>query len=213
MKRQQKCNLPWQKHKMVNCAAILLAAGKSSRMGSLKALLPWEGTTLLEHQLLQVNRSKVDQLIVVLGYQSTKLLSYFEDFSGQLVWNENYEKGKTESIKKGLLSLNENIDCFIIASVDQPIKQALIDSMINCFMETKSKIMIPVYDGKRGHPILFSSELIEELLQINEDTRGLKAILHKRKSEIHELLVSDRSVLFNFNSPEDYEQAFLKEDQ
>jgi molybdenum cofactor cytidylyltransferase len=195
---------------MVKCSAILLTAGKSTRMGSLKALLPWKGTTLLQHQLAQVNLSKVDQLIVVLGYQSTKLLPYFEDVSAQLVWNEHYEMGKTESIKKGLLSLNENSDCIMIASVDQPMSQTLIDDMINHYILTKSKIIIPVYNGKRGHPILFSRELLEELRQINEETNGLKAIVHKRKHEISELAVEDRSVLLNFNSPKDYEAGILE---
>jgi molybdenum cofactor cytidylyltransferase len=195
---------------MVKCSAILLTAGKSTRMGSLKALLPWKGTTLLQHQLSQFHLSKVDQLIVVLGYQSTKLLPYLENVSAQLVWNEHYEMGKTESIKKGLLSLNEKTDCIMIASVDQPVSQALIDAMVTQFIETKSKIIIPVYNGKRGHPILFSSELLEELRQINEDTNGLKAIVHKRKQEISELTVEDRSVLFNFNSPKDYEAGILE---
>jgi molybdenum cofactor cytidylyltransferase len=195
---------------MVKCSAILLTAGKSTRMGSLKALLPWKGTTLLQHQLSQFHLSKVDQLIVVLGYQSTKLLPYLENVSAQLVWNEHYEMGKTESIKKGLLSLNENTDCIMIASVDQPVSQALIDAMVTQFIETKSKIIIPVYNGKRGHPILFSSELLEELRQINEDTNGLKVIVHKRKQEISELTVEDRSVLFNFNSPKDYEAGILE---
>jgi molybdenum cofactor cytidylyltransferase len=195
---------------MVKCSAILLTAGKSTRMGSLKALLPWKGTTLLQHQLSQFHLSKVDQLIVVLGYQSTKLLPYLENVSAQLVWNEHYEMGKTESIKKGLFSLNEKTDCIMIASVDQPVSQALIDAMVTQFIETKSKIIIPVYNGKRGHPILFSSELLEELRQINEDTNGLKAIVHKRKQEISELTVEDRSVLFNFNSPKDYEAGILE---
>jgi molybdenum cofactor cytidylyltransferase len=195
---------------MVKCSAILLTAGKSTRMGSLKALLPWKGTTLLQHQLAQVNLSKVDQLIVVLGYQSTKLLPYLEHVSAQLVWNEHYEMGKTESIKKGLFSLNENTDCIMIASVDQPMSQTLIDAMINHYILTKSKIIIPIYNGKRGHPILFSTELLEELRQINEETSGLKAIVHKRKHEISELAVEDRSVLFNFNFPKDYEAAILE---
>lgn len=195
---------------MVNCSAILLTAGKSTRMGSLKALLPWDGTTLLQHQLSQFHLSSINQLIVVLGYQSNKLLPYIEPFSPHLVWNEHYEMGKTESIKKGLLSLNKNTDCFIIASVDQPVNVGLINTMINQFAETNSNIIIPVYDGKRGHPILFSTRLIEELLQINEETNGLKAIVHKRKQEINELMVEDRSVLYNFNSPKDYEAGIFE---
>lgn len=192
---------------MVKCSAILLTAGKSTRMGSLKALLPWEGKTLLEHQLSQFKQSSVDQIIVVLGYQSNKLLPYLENSPAQLVCNEHFEKGKTESIKRGIHSIHDNADCLIIASVDTPLYHSLIDEMINQFIKTKSKIIIPIYKGKRGHPILFSTELLEELSQINEETKGLKAIIHKRKNEIYELEVVDHSVLFNFNSPQDYEEG------
>lgn len=195
---------------MVKCSAILLAAGKSSRMGSLKALLPWKGTTLLQHQIKQFQQSIIDQLIVVLGYQSTKLIPYLDHCSAEWVWNEHYEEGKTASIKKGILSLKEESDCCIIASVDQPVSRNLIDEMISEFFQRQSKIIIPVYEGKRGHPILFSKEMIDELLEINEETQGLKAILHKRKDEIRELDVAERSVLFNFNSPQDYEAVFLE---
>jgi molybdenum cofactor cytidylyltransferase len=195
---------------MVKCAAILLTAGKSTRMGCLKSLLPWEGMTLLQHQLFQLGLSKVDQLVAVLGYQSRKLIPYFENSSVHFVFNEQFELGKTESIKKGLLSIKEGTDCIMIISVDQPVNQLLLDSMINHFVQTKSKIIIPVYNGKRGHPILFSTELVEDLLQIKEETNGLKAVLHKWKNEINELNVEDRSVLFNFNSPKDYEEGFFE---
>jgi molybdenum cofactor cytidylyltransferase len=179
-------------------------------MGCLKSLLPWEGMTLLQHQLFHLELSKAVQLIAVLGYQSRKLLPYFENTSVQFVFNEHFELGKTESIKKGLLSIKEGTDCIMIISVDQPVNQLLLDSMINHFVQTKSKIIIPVYNGKRGHPILFSTELVEELLQIKEETNGLKAVLHKWKNEINELNVDDRSVLFNFNSPKDYEEGFFE---
>lgn len=195
---------------MVKCAAILLTAGKSTRMGCLKSLLPWEGVTLLQHQLFQLGLSKVDQLIAVLGYQSRKLLPYFENTSVHFVFNEQFEMGKTESIKKGLLSIKVGTDCIMIISVDQPVNRLLLDSMINQFVQTKSKIIIPVYNGKRGHPILISTELVEDLLQIKEETNGLKAVIHKWKNEINELNVEDRSVLFNFNSPKDYEEGFFE---
>lgn len=179
-------------------------------MGSLKALLPWEGKTLLQHQVSQLQQSSINQLIVILGYQSSKLLPYLGQCSAEWVWNEHHEEGKTSSIKKGILSLKEDSDCFIIASVDQPVSQTLINTMIDEFFQRRSKIIIPVYKGKRGHPILFSIEMIDELLQINEESQGLKAILHKRKDEISELEVAERSVLFNFNSPQDYEAGILE---
>lgn len=195
---------------MVKCTAVLLAAGKSTRMGSLKALLPWEGTTLLQYQLTQLERSKVDQLVVVIGYQSNKLLPYVEETSAHIVWNQNYEKGKTESIKEGVLAVESDADCFIITSVDQPVNHILLDALIHQFGQTKANIIIPVYNERRGHPILLSTKLRDEIMQLNEETHGLKAILQKRNDEISELIVEDHSVLFNFNNEKDYEDGISK---
>jgi molybdenum cofactor cytidylyltransferase len=195
---------------MVKCAGLLLAAGKSTRMGSLKALLPWEGTTLLQFQLTQLEHSTIDQLVVVLGYHSNKLLPYVKESSAHIVWNENYEKGKTESIKQGVLAIHKDADCFILSSVDQPVSHILLNAMINEFRLTNSNIIIPVYNKRRGHPILLSTRLREEIMQINEETRGMKAILQNRNDEISELTVEDHSILFNFNYEIDYEEVISK---
>lgn len=192
---------------MVKCAGLLLAAGKSTRMGSLKALLPWEGTTLLQFQLTQLERSMIDQIIIVFGYESNKLLSYVEESSAQIVWNQNYEKGKTESIKEGVLAVESDADCFIITSVDQPVNHILLDALIHQFRQTKANIIIPVYKERRGHPILLSTKIRDEIMQLNEETHGLKAILQKRNDEILELIVEDHSVLFNFNNEKDYKDG------
>ncbi|MHC0038757.1 nucleotidyltransferase family protein [Pseudoneobacillus sp. C159] len=196
---------------MVKCAAILLAAGKSTRMGRLKALLPWEGTTLLQHQLAQLEQSDIHSLIVVVGYQSEKLLPYINKTSAHVVINEHVELGKTESIKRGILSVTEDHDCMVMIAVDQPVNDLLINGMIHYFQQTNSKIIIPTYKGKRGHPILFSTELRDELLQISEEKNGLREVVNRWKSEMGELEVSDPSILYNFNSPMDYE-AFSKGD-
>jgi molybdenum cofactor cytidylyltransferase len=195
---------------MVKCAGLLLAAGKSTRMGSLKALLPWEGTTLLQFQLTQLERSMIDQIIIVLGYESNKLLPYAKESSAHLVWNPDYEKGKTESIKAGVRAIENDVDCFIITSVDQPVNHFLLDALILQFRQAKANIIIPVYNEKRGHPILLSSNIRDEILQLNEETHGLKAILQNRNDEISELIVEDHSILFNFNNKKDYEEGILK---
>jgi molybdenum cofactor cytidylyltransferase len=195
---------------MVKCAGLLLAAGKSTRMGSLKALLPWEGTTLLQYQLTQLKRSKVDQIVVVLGYQSDKLLPYVKESSVHLVWNQNYEEGKTESIRIGVQAVHNEADCLILTSVDQPVTHNLLDAMITEFIQTNRNIIIPVYNERRGHPILLSTKLRDEILQINEETNGLKAILQKRNKEIRELIVEDHTVLFNFNNEKDYVEGIAK---
>jgi molybdenum cofactor cytidylyltransferase len=195
---------------MVNCSGVLLAAGKSTRMGSLKALLPWEGTTLIQFQLTQLERSIINPIIIVLGYEANKLLPYVEESSARIVWNQEYEKGKTESIKLGMLAVEKDADCIIIMSVDQPVNHILLDALIERFRQTNANIVLPVYNKRRGHPILLSTRLRDEIMQLNEETHGLRAILQNRNDEISELIVDDYSVLFNFNNKKDYEEANSK---
>jgi molybdenum cofactor cytidylyltransferase len=152
----------------------------------------------------------VDHIIIVLGYEFNKLLPYVEESSAYIVLNHQYEKGKTDSIKEGVLAVENDSDCFIITSVDQPVNHILLDSLIQRFRQTNANIIIPVYNKRRGHPILLSTKLRGEIMQLNEETLGLKAILQRRKQEIHELNVDDHSVLFNFNNEKDYEKGITK---
>jgi molybdenum cofactor cytidylyltransferase len=190
---------------MIRCSGILLAAGFSSRMGSVKALLPWEGKTLLEHQLTQMSQSKMTQSIIVLGWQANTLLSYIEKRSCDVVVNPHFEKGKTESVKSGLRAVKKEADCLILMNIDQPVTYQILNQMIDHFYQTKKNIVIPVYKERRGHPILFSTSLIEELSHVKEETQGLKEIIHRRSEDISELNINDPSILLNFNTIDDFE--------
>lgn len=190
---------------MIRCTGILLAAGYSSRMGGLKALLPWDGQTLLEYQLSQMNKSQMTQRIIVLGWQANTLLSYIENRSADVVVNPHFKKGKTESVKSGLRAVKKEANCLILMNIDQPVTYQLVNQMIEHFYQTKKNIVIPVLNGKRGHPILLSTSLIEELSHIKEETQGLKEIIQRRSGDISELDVNDPSILFNFNTIDDFQ--------
>ena len=94
---------------MASIAVLLLAAGESTRMGELKALLQWQGKTLIEHQVAALASAGVSRTIVVLGHQSERLESLLKDRAGiYYVYNPDYRQGKTTSIKAGLRALKSS---------------------------------------------------------------------------------------------------------
>lgn len=180
-------------------------------MGRLKGLLPWQGKPLIEWQITQLRQSVIDDLIVVLGYQAEQYEPYMQAFEIKTVLNPDYDRGKCSSILMGLPVLSPYTDAILIAAVDQPVRGETVNRMIR-FMEQSDKgIVIPVYRGKRGHPVLFSATLREELLQINEETQGLKNVLRIHSEEIAELHIDDSYVLYNFNRPSDFLSACYEE--
>ncbi|WP_257347328.1 nucleotidyltransferase family protein [Pseudalkalibacillus decolorationis] len=193
--------------------AILLAAGQSSRMGKLKGLLPWKGVTLFEHQLMTLEKSSVEEIIVVVAEQFMKLAKYF---LVRMEFNKNYPFGKCSSILSGLQAMKNPKNNILIAALDQPLDTDTINSLSETLAGSGHPIAVPVFLGKRGHPILFSGSLHNDLLTINEETMGLRSIFQKYKDTVMEVPVNNPAILLNLNTPDDYQMAlkcvFKKED-
>jgi molybdenum cofactor cytidylyltransferase len=194
---------------MSETVAILLAAGESRRMGQLKALLPWQGTSLLAHQVTALLEAGVDRVIVVLGHRAEELKPIVE---GQpevtCVVNPDYLVGKTTSIKAGVKSLcRDDLDSLLVLNVDQPRTAGTIRHLLDRRRASPAPITIPTYRGKGGHPIILNASLIDELLSIQEDTLGLKAVMQRHQEYIQRVEVEDPEVLWDLNTPEQYQEA------
>ncbi|MCM3715918.1 nucleotidyltransferase family protein [Alkalihalobacillus oceani] len=195
-------------------SAILLAAGQSSRMGSLKALLPWGGRTLLEKQLDELVQSTIDEVVVVLGFQADLLkpliLEATRDFATKLTIkiriNRHYEAGKTSSIRLGMKHLAKASDNVLIIGVDQPVRAVTINTLLS----SRAELAIPVYQGRKGHPPLFASSLYKKLEAITEETEGLRAVIrHHPGCQLIE--VGQPQILLNLNEQSQYEQAIARQ--
>ena len=116
---------------MSEVAAIIISAGESTRMGRLKALLPWHGLPLIEYQISNLLQAGIVQIIVVLGYRYEELSRHVKGSGVQYIVNHNYKFGKTTSIKAGIGALKEEVSDILILSVDQPRPAPLIYSLIN----------------------------------------------------------------------------------
>lgn len=189
--------------------AILLAGGQSSRMGQLKGLLPWQGRTLFEFQIETLLKSPFSDVITVLGYRSELFEPIAKNYPVKIIKNNLFHTGKCSSIIAGLKAAGvaQNI---LISAVDQPASKQTIESLYSGHAKEKSLITVPVYQNKRGHPVLFSKLLRRDLLAIKEESKGLRSIFQKYKNDVLEIPVNDSGILLNLNTLNDYKRALTK---
>jgi molybdenum cofactor cytidylyltransferase len=185
-------------------SAILLAAGESTRMGRQKALLPWEGATLLEYQLAQLSAmEQIGEIIVVTGHEPEHIREVASLSPRTItVHNQDYRAGKVGSILAGLRSVAAAADAVMVIAVDQPRAAEMLNRVIESHASSGRPITVPRYRGRRGHPPIFARELLPELFLMTEDTQGVRAILRRHAGEICEV-DCDASVLVDLNRPDD----------
>ena len=194
---------------MPGVGAILLAAGESSRMGQLKALLPWRNTTLLEHQLRSLLDGGVQLVVVVVGHDADRLKPIIEAVEGaSWTLNNDYLQGKTTSLKAGVAALaGQPISDVLLLNVDQPRNADTVRRLLERHQASSFRITIPTHGGKGGHPILIAAELFPELAEIEEESQGLKAVVRRHAEATERYELDDPSVLLDLNTPEQYQKA------
>ena len=186
--------------------AIILAAGSSRRMGVQKLLLPLGGKTIITHIVDQLLASTLDEILVIVGSQAERVREELSDRPVSIVTNSRYESGMLSSVRCGLRSLPEQCRAVLATLGDQPsITPELIDRMIQSFRATGKRIVVPLYNGRRGHPILFSIDYRDDILKHYDDV-GLRGVLHAHPDNVFELTVSTASVLSDMDYPIDYQR-------
>ena len=190
--------------------AVVLAAGASSRMGSLKAVLPWKGTTLAGYVVRELMQVPIARIVVVTGNGSDEVAAAVpRDPSVAFVANDRWEDGKAGSVTRGVAALPEGWHV-LVAAVDQPRPAALLRMVIGAHLEGLGDgrvATIAAYMGRRGHPIIFVPQLRAELLQIDEATAGLRAVITRHAAAVRVADGGDRDALLNLNTPEEYTAA------
>jgi molybdenum cofactor cytidylyltransferase len=187
--------------------AILLAAGESTRMGDLKALLPWDGGTLLAYQVAQLLASPVERVAVVLGHRGAELRAALPARERLVaVENPDYRSGKVSSIRAGLGALPAE-GHILVLGVDQPRPAGLLRRAIEQHLREGAAITVAAYAGRRGHPVLFAPGLRGELAAIDEATAGLRAVLRRHAGAVRLCETGSPLALANLNTPEDYAAA------
>jgi molybdenum cofactor cytidylyltransferase len=196
-------------------AAVILSGGASQRMGSPKALLPYQGRPFLEHLLAVTAHAKIGARRVVLGAHAELIADAVRLTADEVVINQDWEQGQLSSIKAGIRSLPPGTDGMILCLVDHPlISAALVDDLIGRFYsapEAIPPIVLPVYQGKRGHPVIFSAAVYGELLAAPMD-QGARSVVWSHAAEIAEVITPEQGCVLNLNDSETVRRVLGQQD-
>ena len=189
-------------------AAVVLSAGESSRMGRPKALLPIDGQTFIERIVDALKKTSVGKVLVVLGHNASKLKVRLAHLHLQILINPDYKLGQLSSLQVAVRNLQSDPDCdgMLVHLVDHPyLESSLVEEMISRFYESEKLIVVPTCRGKRGHPVIFSRKLFEELLRAPLD-QGAKAVVNAHRDETLEMETGEEGITVDIDTPELYRQ-------
>jgi len=188
--------------------AVVLSAGESSRMGRPKALLPIEGQTFIERIVDALKAGGIERIVVVLGFHADVLRAQIDHLPVEILVNPDYRLGQLSSLQVAVrhLMLDANCEGMMVHLVDHPyIDPKLVSLMLERFKTLKSAIVVPRYQGKRGHPVIFSRALFDELLSAPLD-QGAKIVVHAHRQDTLEIETEDVGITLDIDTPKLYRQ-------
>ena len=199
-------------------SGILLAAGLSTRMGQPKQLLPFGESTIVETVIDNMLGAKFNEVIVVVGHCAEQVQDILGERPVKIVFNSNYHDGMLTSAQTGIRSLNfanarnkSNRDAFSLMLVDQPfITSELTDKVIDAYGQTDKGIVLPSYNYKRGHPVIFHHRYANDILALGTESGGVRSLFKSHSEDIHYVNVDTDDVLRDIDYREDYERALQR---
>ena len=187
--------------------AIILAAGESKRMGQPKMLLPWDNGTVLSHVISTFRKAGLEDILVITGGAREQVEDEISHLKVKTVFNEQFAKGEMlSSIQCGISVLTYQTQAMLIGLGDQPQVQAgSVQMVCDAYRETKSNIIIPSFQMRRGHPWLVARPLWDDLLKM-ESPNSPRDFLHTHHKNIQYVNVNDPGILADLDTPEDYQR-------
>lgn len=187
----------------------------SRRMGSPKQLLRLGESTLLEHALANLGKANVDEIVLVLGFAAEEIQQKIPTDDLVIAINRDYQQGMGTSLRTGLAAVHPQAEGALIVLADQPlVRPATVNSMIEHHHRHRPQIVIPIYKGFRGNPILLDRSVFPELMNLQGDI-GCRAIFGGHTENIHKLPVEDAGILLDLDTLADFSamEALLEPQQ
>jgi molybdenum cofactor cytidylyltransferase len=200
-------------------AAVILSGGASGRMGSPKALVAYQGRPFLEHLLAVTEHPQIGVRRVVLGAHAEPIAKSIALAGDEIVINDQWESGQLSSIQAAIRSLPakeglpDGTDGILLCLIDHPlISKALVNELIEQFYATPGKIVLPTYEGRRGHPLIFPAALYQELLEAPADKGARAVVWAHAPAGVLELPTNEEGCVLNLNDPETMHRATGRSD-
>lgn len=187
-------------------ATLILAAGRSSRAGHFKPLLPLGGRTVIETILHSYSAAGISDILVVLGHRAEDIKPVLDAHGVQWIVNAQYELGMFSSIQTGVERLPPEYAAFFLQPADIPlVRPETILSLLSARRENRASIYYPCHHGRRGHPPLICSSLFPAIETFDEPG-GMRALLSRYRNDAINVNVDDPGIHIDIDTPEDYER-------
>lgn len=185
-------------------AAVVLAAGGSSRMQVPKQLLPVGGQPMVRRATEAACAAGLAQVVVVVGAHAEAVAQTLAGLAVEVVVNDAWAGGMSSSMQAGLRTLRQEIRAVVVMLADQPaLTPDLIRTLVTRYQETEALIVAPFHKGRRGNPVLFDRALFPELLAVEGDRGGRQVIL-RHQNRVERVEVDDLAVMMDIDTPQDY---------
>jgi molybdenum cofactor cytidylyltransferase len=187
-------------------AAVVLAAGLSSRMRQSKALLPWDGRTVIEAIVSRLIAARIPEIVVVTGYRGEDVARVLAKSPVQIVHNPGFAQGEMlSSLKMALGALPDTISACLVVMGDQPsLDGRVMGNVLAAYAENRGEIVVPAYRGERGHPVLIGRRFWPELLAL--ESGAPRDVIRRYPDHTAVIEVETDSILRDMDTPEQYRQ-------
>lgn len=183
-------------------AAIVTAAGASTRMGTHKALLPWGGRPLVAHQTEILDEAGFEPLVVT-GAEGEAVASGTPSFA-ETVRNSNWQRGRSGSIETGAAAVADGVEAVLVVAVDQPLVPDVLDRLV---VHAGDAVVQPVDpSGRPGHPVVLGGGQLEKLRNLEREPEGLRSLVRRLRPEGTMVEIEDLPH-WDLNDPEAYGRA------
>jgi molybdenum cofactor cytidylyltransferase len=185
---------------------IILAGGRSKRMGTMKQLLPWGDRTILQHVIDISSQVKPGEIIVVLGHNADEISKVLAGEPVKIVVNSEFSKGMSTSLKAALRHVSPESDVYVFMLCDQPLVTVdMLKLLLSRHQASALGITVPVYQGIKGRPVVMDSKYKEELMTLKGEI-GAKQVIDNHPGDVLEVPVDSEEVIVDIDTQEEYKK-------